>query len=280
MRHCERSDASSIQPKCRLQALDCFVALLLAMTANTHTINHHALASLHTRPRQKLQHPLRRVRLRLLGDRHVPILAARQAFFEIARGRGRMRGIVAGDDRAPECRGASDPRARRPARCRDRTACGPCRRRRACICRHSARHRPSAKSASCLMTEAQGPPRGSVPKGLPSLPTRATTAFEPVLLHEGQVLGEALVARQTIFGAADRPIEDHAQHALGVGDAEGSTGEQPMQPPIRWALSIFRWSSNLCPAPRNRPRSRARRGRPRGRIRAGRRRCSYNACVR
>ena len=44
------------------------------------------------------------------------------------------------------------------------------------------------------MTEAQGPPRGSAPNGLPSLATSADHRLEAVLLHEGEMLGEALVA--------------------------------------------------------------------------------------
>ena len=97
------------------------------------------------------------------------------------------------------------------------------------------------------MTEAQGPPRGSAAERLAVPADECHDLCEPVLLHEGQMLGETLVAAETIFGAAHRPIEDHAQHALRMGDGERQTGEQPMQPPMRWALSIPRWSSNPLP---------------------------------
>src|SRR5215211_2851369 len=47
---------------------------------------------------EKLQHPRRHVLLRLLGHGDVPVLGARQAFLHIARRRGRVRGVAAGDD--------------------------------------------------------------------------------------------------------------------------------------------------------------------------------------
>src|SRR5712692_5278419 len=34
------------------------------------------------------------------------------------------------------------------------------------------------------------------------------------------MIREALVSADAVFGAADRPPENHAQHHLGVGDAE------------------------------------------------------------
>ncbi len=112
-------------------------------------------------------------------DRHVPVFRARQAFLEIARGRGRVRGVAAGHDQRRDVERASGPRARRRARCRGRTACAPCRRRSACRHRRSAWRSSPQRPRSRLITEAHGPPRGSAPNGLPSLATSATTASSP-----------------------------------------------------------------------------------------------------
>jgi hypothetical protein len=44
---------------------------------------------------------------------------------------------------------------------------------------------------------------------------------ETVLLHEAEMLSEALVAREAVLGAADRPEQDQALHHLRIGHREG-----------------------------------------------------------
>ena len=127
---------------------------------------------------EELQHPLGRRLLGLLGDRNVPVFRPRQAFFQIARGRGRVRGVAAGDDQrgnieAHEILGFGAGRGvaveQGAAHAGDDELVGV----------DVLLGVGSAKARSCLMTEAQGPPRGSPPNGLPSLVTSATTASRP-----------------------------------------------------------------------------------------------------
>ena len=65
--------------------------------------------------------------------------------------------------------------------------------------------------------------------------------LEPVLLHEGEMLGEALVARQPVFRAADRPVQHQAQRASPDGSRRTPPRRStPMQPPMMCARSILR----------------------------------------
>src|SRR5207249_12100511 len=45
-------------------------------------------------------------------------------------------------------------------------------------------------------------------------------AGEAVLFDVREMIGEALVRADTVSRAADRPVQDHAHHHLGMGDAE------------------------------------------------------------
>src|SRR6202046_4641665 len=45
-------------------------------------------------------------------------------------------------------------------------------------------------------------------------------AVEAVARDEGKMLGKTLVARYAVFGAADRPIQDHARHHVGMRDGK------------------------------------------------------------
>jgi len=72
-----------------------------------------------------------------------------------------------------------------------------------------------------LITEAQGPPRGSALNALAFLHHQRDHAREAALLDVGEMVGEALVRADTVFRAAHRPVENHANHSLWMGDAEG-----------------------------------------------------------
>ena len=47
---------------------------------------------------------------------------------------------------------------------------------------------------------------------------------EPVLLHKGEVLGEALMAGDAIFGAPHRPIQHHALYHFRMQHAKSRDG--------------------------------------------------------
>ena len=129
-------------------------------------------------PIEKFDDARRRRRLGLIGDLHVPVIRARQTLLEIARGRGRVRGVFAGHDQSRDVeaqqvlglgagRGVAVEQAARHAGHDQLVA----------LDIHSAN--AAAKPASVLMTEAHGPPRGSAPNGLPFLAASATTASRP-----------------------------------------------------------------------------------------------------
>jgi hypothetical protein len=66
------------------------------------------------------------------------------------------------------------------------------------------------------MTEAHGPPRGSALNAFPSRVARSTDRLQPFLADELEVIEEALLSLDAVFGAPDGPPQDHAQHRIGV----------------------------------------------------------------
>ncbi len=71
------------------------------------------------------------------------------------------------------------------------------------------------------MTEAHGPDSGIGAEGLALGGDAGDDRLQPMLLHEGQMLGKALVAGDAVSGAADGPDHDQARYRLRIGNGKG-----------------------------------------------------------